>query len=454
MYIVDTRDSAPIESERALRAYFTDACKPQAAWRVGTEREMIGVRRGPAGVGTAPSYDGDDGIGAVLASLAEGPWTPIYEGEHIIALTGDGNRGDAQVTIEPGGQLELAARPVERGAELEADLDAFSGQLADISERLGLAFLGVGFRPFGRLDEISWMPKGRYEVMRAYLPTRGVLAHEMMKRTATAQVNLDYASPDDAAEKMRAGMSVSAILTALYANSPIVDGADSDYQSYRARIWRDTDPDRCGLLPFVFEDGDIFDAYTEWALDVPLFFVYRGRYIPANGMTFRRFLRDGFEGHRATMDDWGLHLSTLFPEVRMKRYLEVRGCDSGARDLVLALGPLCRGFLYDADARAAATALTAGLSFSDRLALWVGAAERGLSARVPGRSHTLGELARELVDIARDGLARQDPDEVRYLDPVREIAATGRTQADALRDLWARTNGAPEPVIEALLRAG
>ncbi|WP_428263461.1 glutamate--cysteine ligase, partial [Haliangium sp.] len=344
MHLVDDRESEPIHSARELRAYFSDACKPASAWRVGTERELIGVRTRADVLGTAPAYDGDDGIRAVLEGLgARGGWASIMEAGNVIALV----REDAQVTIEPGGQLELAGRPVVASADFEADLTSFADELNALSSELGLSWLGVGFRPFGRLDDIPWMPKGRYAIMREYLPTRGALAHEMMKRTATAQVNLDYSSPQDAAEKLRAAMSVSPILTALYANSPIVDGADSGYQSYRSRIWRDTDPDRCGLLPFVFEDGDIFDAYTEWALDVPLFFVYRKTYLPAGGVTFRQFLHEGFQGHRATMDDWALHLSTLFPEVRMKKYLEVRGCDSGAADTVLALGPLCRGLLYD-----------------------------------------------------------------------------------------------------------
>jgi glutamate--cysteine ligase len=272
----------------------------------------------------------------------------------------------------------------------------------------------------------------------------------MMKRTATAQVNLDYGDVEDATLKLRAAMGVDPLLTALYANSPICDGQVSGHQSYRARIWRDTDPDRCGVLRCVFEDDDVFAAYTQWALDVPLFFVYRHGYHPAGGMTFRRFLREGFHGERATMDDWGLHLSTLFPQVRLKKYLEIRGCDSGARDMVVALGPLCRGFLYDRDACEAAIALTAGLTFEDRVALWVAVSEKGLRARVPGTQHTVQDLARELVDIAAAGLGRQAPEELPYLAPVREIAESGRTQADALLDLWQRTGGDPARVIAAL----
>lgn len=446
MHLVQDRKSEPVTLESQLVSYFSDASKPRAAWRVGTERELIGVYKSADAPGVAPPYHGPRGIRAVLERFGERGWSPVTEGENIIAMV----RGDAQVTIEPGGQLELAARPVTHTAEFEADLEAFGEELEAVSQGMDVAWLGVGFRPFGRLDDVPWMPKQRYAVMRAYMPARGALAHEMMKRTATAQINLDYGDVEDATLKMRAAMGVDPLLTALYANSPIVDGKIVDHQSYRARIWRDTEADRCGLLRFVFEDDDVFSAYTRWALDVPLFFVYRHGYLPAGGMTFRQFMREGFQGERATMDDWGLHLSTLFPEVRLKKYLEVRGCDSGARDMVLALGPLCRGFLYDRDACEAAIALTARLSFEDRLALWVAVSEQGLRARVPGTRRTVQDLARELVDIAAAGLGREAPDELPYLEPVREIAETGRTQADALLDLWRRTDGDPARVIAAL----
>lgn len=446
MHLVQERPSEPIESESQLVSYFEAAGKPREAWRVGTERELIGVYRSAGAVGVAPPYPGPRGIRAVLERFGARGWTPVTEGEHIIAMV----RGDAQVTIEPGGQLELAGRPVAATAEYESDLECFAEELEAATRELDVAWLGVGFRPFGRLDDVPWMPKQRYDIMREYLPMRGALAHEMMKRTATAQVNLDYGDATDATRKLRAAMGVDPLLIALYANSPIVDGRIVAYQSYRARVWRDTDPDRCGPLRFVFEDDDVFTAYTQWALDVPMFFVYRHGYLPAGGMTFRRFLREGFQGERATMDDWGLHLSTLFPQVRLKKYLEVRSADCGARDMVLALGPLCSGFLYDRDACEAAIALTAKLSFEDRLALWAAASEQGLRARVPSTRYTVQDLARELVGIAAAGLGRLAPADLAYLEPVREIADTGRTQADALIDLWRRTGGDPARVIAAL----
>lgn len=448
MYLVEQHETRPIESESELRSYFEESGKPSTQWRVGTERELIGVRVGGDAPGSAPAYEGEGNVRAVLERLAAQGWDPVPEGDHIIALI----RGDAQVSFEPGGQLELAARPLERTDDLKADVEEFAGMLQAASAGFDLAWLGVGFRPFGRLEDVPWMTKWRYGVMRSYLGPRGKLSHEMMKRTATVQVNLDYADEQDAAEKMRAAMSVTSILTAIYAASPIVDGADSGYQSYRTRVWRDTDNDRCGLLPLAFEDGDVFGRYIDWALDVPLFFVYRDGYQPAGGMTFRRFLREGFQGHRATMDDWALHLSTLFPEVRIKRFMEVRSCDSGSRDLALALGPLCRGLLYDATARRDAAALTAGLRFDQRIELWDAVARRGLVAQVPGTRHTVGELARDLVAIVSDGLRRSAPDDLPYLEPIRAIVDSGRTQADDIRDLWNRVQGDPAQVIEALAR--
>lgn len=445
MHLVNQQDFSPVQSTEELLDYFVKGCKPRTEWRIGTEFESIGVCTHDQALGAAPAYDGQSGVGALLETLSENGWEPVREGSTIIALV----RGAEQVTFEPGGQLELAARPVVHADELKVDLNRYIRELCDVSRRFGLAWLGVGFRPFGRLADVPWMPKGRYAVMREYMPTRGALAHEMMKRTATVQVNLDYGDEEDAGEKLRACMSITSILTAIFANSPIVDGAESGYQSYRSRVWLDTDPDRCGLLDLAFTGVPVFRAYTEWALDVPLFFVYRDGYQPASGMTFRQFLRDGFRGHRATMEDWALHLSTLFPEARLKRFLEVRGCDSGSPAMVLALAPLCRGLFYDDVARRSAIALTAALDMAERRALIHEVARHGLRARVSKTGHLVGDLARELVAIARDGLGRQAPTELPYLEPVQAIVDSGRTQADALLDIWRSTGGDPRAVIAA-----
>ena len=452
MHLVDEHDAVPVTSVDDLIAHFRGAEKPVAQWRIGTEHELIGVRaRGP-GLGTGPAYDGPDGIGTVLAGFAARGWTPVSEGGHTIALT----HGDDQITIEPGGQLELAARPMIDGLELVDDLAAHTRALADISRPLGLAWLSIGFRPFGTRDQVPWMPKERYAVMRAYMPQVGTRGLEMMQRTTTVQTNLDWSDEADAASKLRCLLGVSSILTALYASSPIVDGQISGYQSYRAHIWRDTDNQRAGMLRFGFERGDVYRAYAEWALDVPMYFVYRGGYRPVTGLTFRRFMAEGHDDTRATIADWGLHLSTLFPDARMKRYLEIRGCDCGSMPMIAALGPLARGFLYDTDAREAAIALTDGLSFAERERLADLVPTSGL-ATVIGQT-TVGALAKELVAIASAGLARLEQGAARsslpLLDPVREIAESGRTQSDAIIDIWRATGGDPAKAIPLLAHPG
>jgi glutamate--cysteine ligase len=322
-------------------------------------------------------------------------------------------------------------------------------EVRELAAPLGIRFMAGGFRPFGTLDDVPWLPKRRYKVMREYLPGRGRLGLEMMKRTATVQANLDYADEDDAGRKFAAGMGVASLVTALFANSPLADGRDTGWQSWRARAWLETDPDRCGLLPFAFTPGSLFRRYTEWALDVPMFFVYRDGYRPAGGMTFRRFLRDGFQGERATREDWELHLSTLFPEVRLKHYLEMRSADAGTMPMVLALPVLWKGLLYDDNALAATLALTARFTFAERQALRAEVPRAGLAAKAPGGA-TVRDLARDLVAAARDGLTRIAPDEVAALAPLEEIVATGRAPADRVRDLHRAAAGDPRRLVDAL----
>jgi len=297
------------------------------------------------------------------------------------------------------------------------------------------------------------MPKQRYSVMRQYMPTVGTRGLDMMQRTATVQVNLDFSDEADALAKMRCVYSMTSILTALWAASPIVDDKPSGFQTYRAWIWRDTDRARAGLLPFVFERDDIFAAYTDWALYVPMYFVYRAGYlrVPPD-LTFRTFMQQGWNGEHATRADWALHLSTLFPEGRLKKLIEVRGCDCGSFEMISALAPFVRGILYDATARAAATALTTGLSFEDRQRIADDVPRAGFATRAG--SHTLGELAKQLVAIARDGLSRVAPDSRSLLDPVEAIAASGRTQADRIIEIWKRHAGNRGALIKALAHPG
>jgi glutamate--cysteine ligase len=441
VHLVDEHDAVPVRTLADLRRFFEDSGKPRADWRVGTEHELIGVIKS---TGEAPPYEGSHGIGKLLQGFAARGGRPtasvdhdlIVEDGHAIAVV----RGDAQFTIEPGGQFELAARPIVRDGDFVEDLRAHFAELAGVSRELGLAWLAIGLRPFGRRDDIPWMPKQRYSVMRTYMPKVGTRGLDMMVRTATVQVNLDYADEADAAAKMRCLYSVTSILTALWAASPIVDEMPSGYQSFRAWIWRDTDRARAGLLPLAWTRDDIFTAYTEWALDVPMYFVYRGGYraVP-EGFTFRAFLERGWMGEHATRADWALHLSTLFPEGRLKKFIEVRGCDCGSFEMIAALAPMMRGLLYDPTARAAATALTAGLSLSDRQRLADEVPRSGLAARAG--AHTVGELAKQLVVIAKDGLSRVAPESRTLLAPVEEIATTGRTQADRIAEAWQRTSG-------------
>lgn len=466
MHLVDEHDSVPVTSEAQLLEYFESAGKPRSAWRVGSEHELIGVW--PES-GEAPTYGGERGIGALLQWFADRGGTPVMEtlstaseygavfkGPHggatvdnMIALV----RGDSQLTIEPGGQFELAGRPVDDDRKVVMDLEEYTDALGRASRDLGIAWLSIGMRPFGTREDIAWMPKQRYEVMRAYMPTVGTRGLDMMVRTATVQANLDFENEADAAAKLECLYSVTSILTALWAASPIVDGKVSGYQTYRAWIWRDTDNARAGLVPFVFGRPDVFRGYTEWALDTPMYFVYRGGYrrVPAD-LTFRKFMREGWGGEHATRADWALHLSTMFPEGRLKKFIEVRGCDCGSMEMIAALAPMTRGLLYDVDARAAATALTAHLDFAQRQQLANDVPMQGFQAKAGNR--TLGELAKELVAIAKAGLARLAPASVSLLDPVEAIAQSGRTQADKIIDIWNTHAGDRKALIRALAHPG
>ena len=434
--------AAPIRDTADLWRHFASGDKPPETHRLGVEHEKIPLLPG----GISPAYEGV--IERLLTSLRdEAGWEEVDEGGRIIALRRTGPTGVATVSLEPGGQLEFSDAPRASAREAEAAVRGHLRELTAPVRALGLKLLGIGFRPYGTLDDVPWMPKGRYRVMRAYLPTRGRLAHEMMKRTATVQVNVDYADQADCAAKMRASMGTSSLVTALWAASPIVDGRVTDEQSHRAACWLETDPDRAGLLPFVFADGaehDLYRNYAEWALDVPMFFVYRGgEYRPAHGLPFRRFIAEGFGGEHATDADWELHLSTLFPEIRLKRYLEMRGADSGPLEMVLALPALYRGMLYDAEACRAAFALVADWTMAERETLRREVPARGLRAEVRGRP--IGPLALELVKIARAGLARLGADDdAPLLDPVERIARDGRTTADEIRDHFRQCGGDPD----------
>lgn len=430
----------PLTGVDELVAHFQRGNKPDDGLKIGVEHEKLGVLAD----GRAPGYDV---IRQLLEAMAARGWERVEEGGQLIALK---RPMCGSITLEPGGQVEHSGAPWPTAVQAVHDNDKHTDQILPLAAELGIRFLGCGFRPFGTLDDVPWMPKGRYRVMRAYLPTRGALAHEMMKRTTTVQANLDYQSEDDAMEKLRVAMGLSSLVTSLFAASPLVDGKVSGYQSYRARAWLDTDNDRCGLLPFAFRPDARFADYTEWALDVPMFFVHRGgEYRPANGMPFRAFLRDGWQGERATMSDWELHLSTLFPEVRLKTFIEVRQADASSREMVRALPALWRGVLYDAESRRAAWSLVADWPYDERLRVWRATPKEGLHGTAHGRP--MIDLCRELVRAARAGLERLgSPEGAAMLAPLERIVATGRTLADEIAAEHERVRGDIPAMIELL----
>ena len=448
-----------IAREEDLHGYFDGGSKPRDRWGIGLEYERAGVFRDN---GRAVPYEGPASVETLLTTLARTRgWEPILEGGRILGLA----KGGTRLTLEPGAQLELSGA-VHRGlASLREELSGFVSEVEETSRPHGITWLGIGLQPFTPLDEIGFIPKKRYAVMREYLPRRGARAHVMMKQTCGIQINLDYASEVDAADKVRTAMGLSPLLTALYANSPISEGRLNGFMSYRAWAWRDTDPDRCGLLPFVFKDRSGFADYLDYALDVPMFFVVRGEdYRPAGGMTFRKFIKKGLDGTRPTLADWELHLSTLFPEVRLKKYIEVRGMDSGEPASCLALAALLKGILYDGASRRSAWELVRDLAFKDRERLLDDACRMGPAARVPlpltGRGDApargtvvVRDLLIEIVRLARQGLNNQGcPEESEHLDLLdRRLGGEGGCPAARLAADWEGPLGRnPVKLVEAL----
>ncbi|SDD90348.1 glutamate--cysteine ligase [Aquimonas voraii] len=426
--------SAPgsrIESKQQLIDDLAAGNKPREAWRIGTEHEKFGFRLSDL---RPPTYDGPQGIRAVLEGLAQFGWTPVLEGGHLIALKKDG----ASVTLEPAGQLELSGAPLENLHQTCRETAGHLGELKIVSDRLGIGFLGMGFQPKWAREDMPWMPKGRYKIMREYMPKVGGLGLDMMTRTCTVQVNLDFASEADMVKKFRVSLALQPIATALFADSPFREGQPNGFLSYRSHIWTDTDPDRTGMLDFVFEDGFGFERYVDYILDVPMYFVYReGRYIDAAGLSFRDFLRGELSvlpGEKPTLSDWGDHLTTAFPEVRLKRYLEMRGADAGPWSRLCALPAFWTGLLYDDAALDAAWDLVRDFSMEERTALRDGVPRQAL--KLPFRHTKVQELAREALKISALGLQRRarlncnGVDERIYLESLIEIVDSGQTAAE------------------------
>ena len=414
--------------------------QPAQAWRIGTEHEKLVYCLGDH---HAPSYGEPGGIRDLLMALTEFGWEPIEEGGKVIALKGE----DGAVSLEPAGQLELSGAPLENLHQTCAETGRHLEQVKAIGERTATGFLGLGMWPDKRRDELPVMPKGRYAIMLGHMPRVGNLGIDMMIRTCTIQVNLDYSSEADMVKKFRVGLALQPLATALFANSPFTEGKPNGYLSYRSHIWSDTDPQRTGMLPFVFEDGFGYERYVDYMLDVPMYFVFRdGKYIDAAGQSFRDFLKGelpALPGERPTMSDWTDHLSTAFPEVRLKSFLEMRGADGGPWNRICALPAFWVGLLYDQSALDAAWDLVRHWSMDEREALRNAVPRLALDAPLPNgnlRGGRLGDIAGEVLDIARAGLSARGrlnaggDNESGFLDPLHEIARSGKVPAQRLLD--------------------
>ena len=418
-----------------LLDYFRQSETPVSEFRIGTEHEKIGVYRD--GYARVP-YEGERGIGALLDRIASRDgWARVFEGENLIALAKDA----ASITLEPGGQIELSGAPLSSIRDTCREFTSHVDLLKDVSAEMGIVWLALGADPIHEVAEIPRMPKARYDIMRRYLPGQGALALDMMHATATVQANFDYADEADMVAKLRMAMGCSSLSSAIFANSPISVGKENGFVSRRVEIWRHMDPDRCGLLPFVFEDDFGYRRYAEWALDIPMFFLVRGhRFRLAAPLSFRAVLEQGFEGEHATLGDWDIHLTTLFPEVRLKRVIEVRGSDAVPPGLICALPALWKGVLYDDDACEAAWKLVDRLTITERRVLHEDVGRRGLAAEIDG--HSVLALAREFTEISAEGLRRiaergeSESDERSFLDPVREVLERGMSPGESLLESW------------------
>ena len=430
----ETAESPIIHSRADLLSVFSGGEKPPEQWRIGTEHEKFVYR---VENHRAPSYDEPGGIRDLLRGLTEFGWKPVVENGNVIALTGE----DGTISLEPAGQFELSGAPLENLHQTCAEAARHLGQCKMIGDRIGLGFLGIGMWPDKRRDELPIMPKGRYAIMLRYMPTVGKLGLDMMLRTCTIQVNLDYSSESDMVKKFRVGLALQPVATALFANSPFTESKPNGFKSFRSHIWEDTDPDRTGMLPFVFDEGFGYERYCEYMLDVPMYFVYRdGKYIDVAGRSFREFLEGKLPelpGEKPTLTDWTDHLSTAFPEVRLKSFLEMRGADGGRWGRICGLPALWVGLLYDQQALDAAWDLVKDWSIEERERLRHDVPKFALETRTPD-GRTMRELAGDVLDISASGLSRRGQlnaagdNEGGFLDPLRDVVATGMTPADRL----------------------
>lgn len=426
----------PIERPEQLAEYLESGCKPAADWRIGTEHEKFGYCKDTL---YPLPYEGERSVKAVLEGLQNRfGWSPIFEGDNIIGLEADG----ANVSLEPGGQLELSGAPLETIHETCDEVNNHLSQVKSVADEIGVGFIGLGAAPHWTHDDMPRMPKGRYKLMTDYMGRVGTHGTQMMYRTCTVQVNLDFSSEADMVKKMRVALAAQPVATALFANSPLFEGKLNGHKSWRSRIWRDLDADRTGMLPFVFDDSFGFEAWVDYALDVPMYFVYRnGKYIDALGMSFRDFLKGklpALPGEVPTLSDWADHLTTIFPEARVKKFIEMRGADGGQWRRLCALPAFWVGLTYDQSALDAAWDRVKGFDAETREALRVDASIHGLQAEVA--DIRMQDLAADLVKIAHDGLAARAkagaggliPDETHFLNALSESLETGQVPADEL----------------------
>jgi glutamate--cysteine ligase len=447
--------SPPVRSRDDLVAWIAAGEKPSSAWRIGTEHEKFVFHTETL---TPVPYDGKRGIRSLMEHMIlRYDWEPILEGENIIALKRPDGQPGGTISLEPGGQFELSGAPLRTLHETAAETQEHLNEVLDVGEDLGIGFLGVGFSPKWTLEETPHMPKQRYKVMTRYMPTVGKRGLDMMYRTATVQVNLDFACEADMVKKLRVSLALQPIATAMFASSPFVEGRLNGMKSLRSEVWRETDPRRTGMLPFVFEDGMGYERYVDYALDVPMYFVYRsGRYIDVAGASFRDFM-DGklaaLPGELPTVDDWSDHLTTLFPEVRLKRFLEMRGADGGRWARICALSAFWVGLLYDDAALDAAWDLVKTWTAEERQQLREIVPREALSARF--RDTTVQELALAALRISHLGLRNRreinlkSQDETIYLAPLERLVGSGRTVADELIERYhGRWGGCIDHIFE------
>jgi glutamate--cysteine ligase len=448
----DQIDMTPIETRDELVAWFEAGIKPKTRFRIGTEHEKFAFTLD--GHDPVP-YGGPRGIRALLDGMQHLlGWEPIVEGDNIIGLY-DVTGGGA-ISLEPGGQFELSGAPVETVHDTAAELFAHLAQVREVARPLRIGFLGIGMTPKWSRADMPAMPKGRYRIMTAYMPKVGTLGLDMMYRTCTVQTNLDFSSEADMVKKMRVGLALQPVVTALYANSPFTEGRPNGFLSFRSEIWRDTDNARAGMVPWVFDDGMGFERYVDYALDVPMYFIKRGDdYIDVAGQSFRDLLAGklpGAPGAHATISDWANHVSTIFPEVRLKRYLEMRGADGGPWRRLPSLPAYWVGILYDEESLDAAWQLVRDWTAEERQALRDAVPKFGFKATI--RNRTALDLASETLELARAGLKRRarldrnGRDETRYLRPLEEIVARGMTPAEELLEKFrGEWGGSIEPVF-------